>query len=63
MGCETKGTDSGEPEQNPDRVDAEQVYVDQLPDITDLFNRASPSQSLQQYGNPPSIDGEEGAKI
>lgn len=63
MNCETKGTDSGEPEPNPDRGDEAQGYVDQLHDRIDLFDNPPPAQSLQRCRKPPSTDSEEGATI
>ena len=62
MDRESEETDGGEQEDNPEHADEAQGYVDQLPDMIQLFDSPPASQSLQLYRKPPSIkDVDDGA--
>lgn len=62
MRYESEERYSREQEDNPEYIDETQGYVDQLPDLTHLFDGPPPPQSLQPYRKPPSIeDIEDGA--
>lgn len=62
MHYESEERHSGEQEDNPEHIDETQGYMDQLPDLTRLFDSPPPPQSLQPYRKPPSIeDIEDGA--
>lgn len=56
MDCEIDEIEGREQEDNSEDLDEAQAYINQLPDTTHLFDSPPPSQSLQLYRNPPSIE-------